>query len=137
MVDTIIPGVGYTFFPDWHLATYITSMRKLEALPWHTFIPGHFWAVDRAGFASNLNFYERMSSLGEEALIEGVDADDLEAVTRWTTEHLRNEFGEAFRYSEYAPLNVMRYMLHFRTGGWGLEDNGGLVRTETRPEAVR
>ena len=131
MVDTVIPGVGYTFFPDWHLSTYVKSMRKLEQLDWTVFVPGHFWPVDRPSFVDNIDFYDRMAAFGEQALIEGVDPDDLAQVTAWTTERVAPDLGQMFRFGEYAPLNVMRYMLHFRTGGWGLEDNGGLLSAGT------
>jgi glyoxylase-like metal-dependent hydrolase (beta-lactamase superfamily II) len=122
MVDTVIPGVGYTFFPDWHLASYLPSMRRLEALEWETFVPGHFWPVDRAGFADNLAYYERMDAAAREALDEGVDPDDYPAVDAWARERLTTELGHLFRFGEYIGMNVMRFMVHHRTGGWGLED---------------
>jgi len=128
MVDTVIPGVGYTFVPDWHLDSYLTNMRRLEALEWDTFIPGHFWPVDRTGFSENLAFYERISEAARQALTEGVDPDDYGAVDAWSRERLGQELGRMFRFEEYIGMNVMRFMVHHLTGGWGLEDAGGARR---------
>lgn len=125
MVDTVIPGVGYTFFPDWHLDSYLTNMRRLEALEWTSFIPGHFWPVDRQGFRENLSYYERIDEAAREALSEGLDPDDFRAIDAWSRERLGGELGRLFRFGEYIGMNVMRFMLHRRTGGWGLEDAGG------------
>lgn len=122
MVDTVIPGVGYTFLPDWHLGTYLDSMKLIEKLDWTTFVPGHFWPISRSGFVENLQVVEAMMTAGLRALDEGVDADNLQEVSKWTIANLRGSLGEQFRFNEYAPLNVMRCMLHHRTGGWGLED---------------
>ena len=122
MVDTVIPGVGYTFFPDWHLSSYLDSMRRLEALEWDTFVPGHFWPVDRAGFHDNLAYFERLAEAAQQALVDGVDPDVYADVDSWAKERLRPELGRLFRFDEYIGMNLMRYMAHFRTGGWGLED---------------
>jgi glyoxylase-like metal-dependent hydrolase (beta-lactamase superfamily II) len=129
MVDTVIPGVSYTFIPDWHLDSYLPNMRRLEPLQWDDFIPGHFWPVDRQGFSDNLAYYERMSDAAREALAEGVDPDDYGAIDAWARERLAGELGRLFRFEEYIGMNLMRFMLHHRTGGWGLEDAGG-VRQE-------
>jgi len=125
MVDTVIPGVGYTFFPDWHLDSYVSNMRQLQELDWDSFIPGHFWPLDRAGFHENLAYYERISEVALDALAEGVDPDDYPAIDAWCRERLGGELGRVFRYQEYIGMNVMRYMLHHVTGGWGLEDACG------------
>jgi glyoxylase-like metal-dependent hydrolase (beta-lactamase superfamily II) len=126
MVDTVIPGVGYTFFPDWHLSTYRESMQKLRARDgWDRFVPGHFWLLDREGFDHSLEYYDAVADCAQRALEAGVDSDDLCEVTAYANEHLTEEFGELFRFQEYAGMNLMRFMLHFRTGSWGLEDNGG------------
>jgi len=124
MVDTVIPGVCYTFIPDWHLSSYVPTMRRLLELDgWDRFVPGHFWPVDRAGFAQNLDYYDRLAEAGQQALIDGVDSDDYDEVKAYAEEKLRSEFGYLFRFHEYIGMNLMRYMLHYRTGGWGLEDN--------------
>jgi glyoxylase-like metal-dependent hydrolase (beta-lactamase superfamily II) len=130
MVDTVIPGVGYTFFPDWHLDSYLPNMRRLESLEWSSFIPGHFWPLDRKGFSENLSYYERIDEAAREALSEGVDPDDYTAIDAWARERLGGELGRLFRFGEYIGMNVMRFMLHHRTGGWGLEDAGG-ARSES------
>lgn len=123
MVDTVIPGVGYTFFPDWHLAPYVGTMRRLLELDWDVFIPGHFWITDRAGFIDNLDYYDRMAEHAQNAIAAGVDPDDLAEVQGYTREHLAPDFDRLFRFDEYAALNLARYMLHFLTGGWGIEGN--------------
>jgi glyoxylase-like metal-dependent hydrolase (beta-lactamase superfamily II) len=129
MVDTVIPGVGYTFFPDWHLSSYVANMRRLEALEWDTFVPGHFWPVDRRGFADNLAYLERLCEVAQLALCEGVDPDRYEEVEAYANRELAPEFGRLFRFGEYAGLNLMRAMAHYRTGGWGLEDAGTIVES--------
>jgi glyoxylase-like metal-dependent hydrolase (beta-lactamase superfamily II) len=122
MVDTVIPGVGYTFLPDWHLTGYVETMRRLLALDWDIFVPGHFWRLDRRGFADNLAYYELLAGVAQDGLAAGIDADDYEQVKRYTYERLDREWGHLFRFDEYAALNLMRLLLHLRTGGWGLED---------------
>lgn len=123
MVDTVIPGVGYTFFPDWHLRPYLQTMRRFLSLDWDLFIPGHFWMVDRKGFEDNLHFYEDVSEAAQRAVIDGVPEDDLEAATMWAREKLGPRYGHLFRFDEYIGMNLMRYMLHYLTGGWGIEGN--------------
>ena len=133
MVDTVIPGVGYTFLPDWHLDSYLTNMRRLEALDWERFIPGHFWPLDRAGFEANLRFYGRMADAARHALADGVDPDNYASVNAYARERLRDEFGRQFRFGEYIGMNLMRFMIHEVTGGWGLEDAGGAVERPLEP----
>jgi glyoxylase-like metal-dependent hydrolase (beta-lactamase superfamily II) len=123
MVDTVIPGVGYTFFPDWHMAPYVPVMRRFLSLDWDTFVPGHFWITDRAGFQQSLDYYDEMAEIAQEAIGAGVDADDFAEVTRYTTEKLEGRYARYFRYDEYCAMNLSRYMQHFLTGGWGIEGN--------------
>jgi len=123
MVDTVIPGVGYTFFPDWHLTPYVPVMRRFQSLDWDTFVPGHFWVTDRAGFQQNLDYYEEMADIAQEAIGAGIDADDFADVTRYTTEKLESRYARHFRFDEYCSMNLSRYMQHFLTGGWGIEGN--------------
>ena len=123
MVDTVIPGVGYTFLPDWHFRPYVQTMRRFLSLDWDLFIPGHFWPVDRRGFEDNLNYYEVIGETAQHALAEGVDADDLGATTRYAQEKLEPRYGHLFRFDEYIGMNLMRYMKHYQTGGWGIEGN--------------
>lgn len=123
MVDTVIPGVGYTFFPDWHLSPYVPVMRRFLGLDWDTFVPGHFWVTDRDGFVDNLDYYDKMAEFAQAALGAGVDVDDYRDVVRFTERHLRPAYGHYFRFDEYAAMNLCRYMTHFLTGGWGIEGN--------------
>jgi glyoxylase-like metal-dependent hydrolase (beta-lactamase superfamily II) len=120
MVDTVIPGVGYTFFPDWHLEPYLGNMRRLLSLDWDTFVPGHFWCTDREGFRQNLKYYEEVRTVAEEALVSGVDPMELDTVRSFAEEKL-NAYEDFFRYNEYVGQNLMRYMLQLKTGGWGVE----------------
>jgi glyoxylase-like metal-dependent hydrolase (beta-lactamase superfamily II) len=130
MVDTVIPGVGYTFFPDWHMSPYVPTMRRFESLDWDTFVPGHFWITDRAGFVDNLDYYDRMAEIAQEAIGAGLDPDDYAEVTRYTYDHLQAKFGKFFRFDEYCAMNLSRYMQHYLTGGWGIEGN---MPADTRP----
>jgi glyoxylase-like metal-dependent hydrolase (beta-lactamase superfamily II) len=123
MVDTVIPGVGYTFFPDWHLTPYVPVMKRLLSLDWDVFIPGHFWITDRAGFIANLDYYDRMAEAAQQAIVDNLDPYDFEAVRRYSLEKLDAQFGHLFRFDEYFALNLWRYMQQFLTGGWGLEGN--------------
>jgi glyoxylase-like metal-dependent hydrolase (beta-lactamase superfamily II) len=133
MVDTVIPGVGYTFVPDWHFDSYVTNMRRLEALDWETFVPGHFWPLDRRGFQANLSFYERMQEAARQALADGVDPDHYPSIDAYARERLAGEFGRLFRFGEYIGMNLMRFMAHEVTGGWGLEDAGGAIERPLEP----
>jgi glyoxylase-like metal-dependent hydrolase (beta-lactamase superfamily II) len=127
MVDTVIPGVGYTFYPDWHLTSYVANMRRLERLEWETFVPGHFWPLDRKGFSDNLGFVERLCEVAQQALCDGVDPQHYAEAEAYAERHLAAEFGRLFRFGEYAGMNLMRAMAHYVTGGWGLEDAGTIV----------
>jgi glyoxylase-like metal-dependent hydrolase (beta-lactamase superfamily II) len=121
MVDTVAPGVGYTFFPDWHMTRYTATMRSLLALEWDTFVPGHFWAVDRRGFEESLAWIDVLREGAREALAAGVDADCYSEVHVWAKERLA-QYAHLFRFHEYVGLNLMRLMSHELTGGWGLVD---------------
>jgi len=129
MVDTVIPGVGYTFFPDWHLTPYVPTMRRLESLDWDMFVPGHFWITDRAGFAGSLEYYEQMAELGQQAIVDGLDPNDYADVIRYSNEKLKPQYGTLFRYDEYFAMNLIRYMQHYLTGGWGIEGNMQAITT--------
>jgi glyoxylase-like metal-dependent hydrolase (beta-lactamase superfamily II) len=123
MVDTVIPGVGYTFFPDWHLVPYVPVMKRLLSLDWDLFVPGHFWITDRKGFIESLDYFDRMSDIAQQAVISGLDPHDFAEVVKYTDANLKQEFGDLFRYGEYCAMNLSRYMQHFLTGGWGIEGN--------------
>lgn len=129
MVDTVIPGVGYTFFPDWHLTPYVPTMRRLESLDWDMFVPGHFWITDRAGFAGGLEYYEQMAELAQQAIVDGLDPNDYAAAIRYSNEKLKPQYGTLFRYNEYFAMNLIRYMQHYLTGGWGIEGNMPAITT--------
>lgn len=124
MVDTVIPGVGYTFLPDWHLSSFVPAMRRLEALDFDRFVPGHFWPVDRAGFRANLEFFDFILAAGEEALRDGVDPHDYGEVAGYAEERHAGSYPDLFRRREYFAMNLMRAMLHALQGGWGPEDAG-------------
>ena len=130
MVDTVIPGVGYTFFPDWHMTPYVPAMKRFLSLDWDVFVPGHFWITDRQGFVDNLNYYDEMAELAQDALSQGIDPHDWEAVTRYTSDNLEGPYGRLFRFDEYCAMNLSRYMSHFLTGGWGIEGN---IQADTTP----
>lgn len=130
MVDTVIPGVGYTFFPDWHIAPYVKTMERFMSLDWDLYIPGHFWPLDRAGFTDNLNYYGVMAENAQLAIADGVDVDDLPDVTRYVHEKIGDRFGHLFRFGEYAGTNLARYMHHYLSGGWGVEGN---MQADTTP----
>ncbi len=130
MVDTVIPGVCYTFFPDWHLTPYVPVMKRLLSLDWDVFVPGHFWITDRQGFIDSLDYYDRMSDIAQQAVISGLDPHDFAEVRKYTEANLSKEFGDLFRYGEYCAMNLSRYMQHFLTGGWGIEGNW---RPDTTP----
>ncbi|MES9829674.1 MAG: MBL fold metallo-hydrolase [Candidatus Thiodiazotropha sp.] len=123
MVDTVIPGVGYTFFPDWHLAPYVPVMKRLLSLDWDLFVPGHFWITDRQGFIDNLAYYDRMADIAQQAIFDDLDPNNFAEVQKYTEMNLRSEFGELFRFQEYCAMNLSRYMQHYLTGGWGIEGN--------------
>ena len=130
MVDTVIPGVGYTFFPDWHISPYVPAMKRFLNLDWDIFVPGHFWITDRQGFKDNLQYYDDMAEVAQDALSRGIDPHDWEAVTHYTNETLDPRWGHLFRFDEYCAMNLSRYMSHFLTGGWGIEGN---MRADTTP----
>jgi glyoxylase-like metal-dependent hydrolase (beta-lactamase superfamily II) len=132
MVDTVIPGVGYTFFPDWHLSSFVPAMRRLEDLDFERFVPGHYWPVDRAGFSANLEFHDFILAAGEEALRAGVDPHDYPGVARYADERYASTHAHLFRYHEYFAMNLMRAMLHALQGGWGPED-AGLAQPGSHP----
>ena len=123
MVDTVIPGVGYTFFPDYHFQPYAAIMRRFLSLDWDLFIPGHFWIVDRKGFEANLGYFEGIGEAAQLAIADGVDPQDYEAATRYAQEKLEPKYGRLFRFDEYIGMNLVRQMQHYLMGGWGIEGN--------------
>jgi len=129
MVDTVIPGVGYTFFPDWHIVPYVQTMERFLSLDWDLFIPGHFWPTDRQGFIDNVAYYGVMAELAQRAIAAGVDVGDFSSVTRYTQENMSKKFGHLFRFGEYAAMNLARYMHHYLSGGWGIEGNMRAITT--------
>ncbi len=138
MVDTVIPGVGYTFLPDWHLANYVSSMRRLGELDFDLFVPGHYWPLDRAGFTENLDFFEFVTAAGEEALRAGVDPDDYREIEAYGRERYLDAEGRRFRFHEYFAMNLMRAMQHARHGPWGLEDaDPPVLERGPGPAAIR
>jgi glyoxylase-like metal-dependent hydrolase (beta-lactamase superfamily II) len=139
MVDTVIPGVGYTFYPDYHVAGYTAAMRTLLEIPdWDLFVPGHFWPVDRAGFTANLDYCDALPAVAREALGAGVDPDRLDQVHAFAERRLGPDFGGLFRFQEYVGLNLMRFMLDAQSGGWGPEDNApGRHRPPAGPRGPR
>lgn len=130
MVDTVIPGVGYTFFPDWHFTPYVAAMKRLLSLDWDVFVPGHFWITDRKGFIESLDYYDRMADVAQQAIFDGLDPHDWTEVTKYTNQNLAGEFGELFRFGEYCAMNLSRYMQQYLTGGWGIEGN---MQQDTTP----
>lgn len=124
MVDTVAPGVGYTFLPDWHVDSYLPSLRRVLDLEWDRFVPGHFWPIGRREFAEAVAWWEALVETAHAAHAAGVEPDDLHAARAIVDERLRPAWGHLFRFEEYAALNLMRFLLHVRTGGWGLEDCG-------------
>ncbi len=130
MVDTVIPGVGYTFFPDWHFKPYVPCMKRFLSLDWDVFVPGHFWITDRQGFIDNLEYYDLMADFAQQAVIDGLDPHDWNGVCRYTGEKLSASFGNLFRYHEYCAMNLSRYMQVYLTGGWGIEGN---IQPDTTP----
>jgi glyoxylase-like metal-dependent hydrolase (beta-lactamase superfamily II) len=123
MVDSIIPGVGYTFLPDWHLAPYIPTMNRFLDLDWDLFVPGHFWLTDRDGFAENIRWYNAVAQVAQDAIADGVDVENLAELWPYANERLEGEFGRLFRFHEYGGMNVLRYVYEYLHGGWGLEGN--------------
>jgi len=130
MVDTVIPGVGYTFFPDWHFTPYVPVMKRFLSLDWDVFIPGHFWVTDRQGFIDNLAYYDLMAERAQQAIIDGVDPHDWARLKQYTDERLGPDFDKLFRYDEYCAMNLSRMMQQYLTGGWGVEGN---YQPNTRP----
>jgi glyoxylase-like metal-dependent hydrolase (beta-lactamase superfamily II) len=123
MVDSIIPGVGYTFLPDWHLAPYIPTVQRLLELDFDVFVPGHFWVSGRDEFTKNIQWYEAVAHTAQEAIVAGIDVESLPEVTRYANEHLRGEYGRLFRFDEYAGMNLLRYVFEYLHGGWGIQGN--------------
>jgi glyoxylase-like metal-dependent hydrolase (beta-lactamase superfamily II) len=123
MVDTVIPGVGYTFFPDWHFTPYVPVMKRFLSLDWDVFVPGHFWITDRQGFLESLEYYDLMAEFAQQAILDGIDPHDWPNMTKYTDEKLAPDFGQLFRYDEYCAMNLSRMMQQYLTGGWGIEGN--------------
>lgn len=123
MVDTVIPGVGYTTLMDWHLTHYVPVMKRFLSLDWDTFVPGHFWVMNREQFIACLDYFERMFEFGQKAIIDGIDPHDWDGLNKYTNAKLGPLYGREFRFGEYAAMNLSRYMQDFLSGGWGIEGN--------------
>jgi len=123
MVDTVAAGVGYCYLMDWHLAPYIAVMRRFLSLDWETFVPGHFWILDRRQFIGILDYWERQIEVAQQAVIDGVDPHGMDELHKYTDEKLGPTDRDLFRYYEYAAINLSRYMQGYLSGGWGIEGN--------------
>lgn len=123
MVDTVIPGVGYTTLMDWHLTYYVQVMERFLSLDWDVFVPGHFWVLDREGFIESLDYFKRMFEFAQTAIVEDVDPHDWQGLNDYASEKLRPQFGRYFRFGEYATMNLSRFMQDYLSGGWGIEGN--------------
>jgi glyoxylase-like metal-dependent hydrolase (beta-lactamase superfamily II) len=130
MVDTVADGVGYMTLFDWHLVPYIPVMRRLLSLDWDLFVPGHFWMLTRQRFIEILDYWERLFEFAQQAILDGVNPHDWTGINRWTDEHLGPSYRNEFRYSEFAAMNLSRYMQEYLTGGWGITGN---FRPDTSP----
>ena len=119
--DSAIPGVGYTFWPDWHVNPYVGNMRRLLELDWDLFVPSHFWPMDRDGFNETLETFEDELDAAVDAIVAGVDPNDLNEITAFAMERLGGKYERAFRYYEYVGQNLMYMMQQQLSGGWGLE----------------
>jgi glyoxylase-like metal-dependent hydrolase (beta-lactamase superfamily II) len=123
MVDTVAAGVGYCYLMDWHLAPYIAVMRRFLSVDWDTFVPGHFWILDRRQFIEILDYWERQIEFAQQAVIDGVDPHSMDELRNYTDEKLGPTDRDLFRYHEYAAINLSRYMQCYLSGGWGIEGN--------------
>lgn len=130
MVDTVAPGVGYTYLMDWHLTHYIPVMKRFLSLDWDIFVPGHFWVINRQQFIEILDFWEHLFEFGQQAIIDGVDPHDWKGLNSYTDEKLGPHYQNQFRYYEYAAMNLSRYMQEYLSGGWGIEGN---IKPDTTP----
>jgi len=130
MVDTVAAGVGYCYLMDWHLAHYVDVMRRFLSLDWETFVPGHFWIIDRKQFIEILDHWERQIEFAQQAVIDGVDPGSISELKSYTDAKLGPTDSALFRYHEYAAINLARYMQGYLSGGWGIEGN---MRPDTSP----
>ncbi|MGH8209002.1 MAG: MBL fold metallo-hydrolase, partial [Steroidobacteraceae bacterium] len=121
MVDNVQTGIGYTFFPDHHIEPYTGNMRRLLDLDFDIFIPGHFWLMSRDDFCNSLNLFDTLVEDAKQALIEGCDPTDLGELDRWCHQKLAARYERHFRFHEYIAQNMMRFMHHHLTGGWGVD----------------
>lgn len=124
MADTVIVGACYNTVPDYHWTSWIPNTRRLLGLDWDLYVPGHFWQLDRRGFQADLDLWEATAHTAQLALVAGVDVDDYRAVREFTYKQMDPSLGDTtFRFDEFAAINVVRHMIHYQTGGWGLPDS--------------
>lgn len=123
MVDTVIVGAHYNVVTDFHWTSWIPNCRRLLGLDWDVYVPGHFWQLDRKGFADDLDLWDATAHAAQVALVKGIDPNDWPAVKKFTYNELDPTMGDTvFRFDEFMAINVARHMLHYQTGGWGLPD---------------
>ncbi|MGV0645775.1 MBL fold metallo-hydrolase [Mycolicibacterium sp. XJ2546] len=123
MADTVIPGATYTVVPDWAWTNWIPNTRRLLGLDWDRYAPGHFWQLSRREFEADFELWDATAGCALEALQAGVDVDDFAEVRKFTYEKLDAPFGyRVFRFDEFMAVNVLRHMIHYKTGSWGLSD---------------
>lgn len=123
MADTVIVGACYNVVTDYHWTSWVPNTRRLLGLDWDTYVPGHFWLLDRDGFNADLDLWDATAHAAQEALVKGVDPNEFEEVKKFTYDVLDPVMGDTvFRFDEFMAINVVRHMLHYQTGGWGLPD---------------
>ncbi|MGH8209347.1 MAG: hypothetical protein ACREU6_07065, partial [Steroidobacteraceae bacterium] len=84
----------------------------------------------RKGFIENIDYYDQMGEVAQDALADGLDPYDFADVTRYSQQRCFQRFGHLFRFDEYFAMNLWRYMQQYITGGWGIEGN---FRPNTTP----
>lgn len=124
MADTVITGATYNIVPDFMWTSWIPNTRRLLGLDWDLYVPGHFWRLSRREFEADFELWDATAACALDALTAGVDVGDFVEVKKFTYERLDAALGDrTFRFDEFAAINVLRHMVHYQTGGWGLADH--------------
>jgi len=122
MKDTLRAGARYGLFPDYHLGSFVSNMRKLETLDFQQFVPGQGETMSPEEFEFACTYIESIMESAQRAFAEGVPVWERQAIEEYAVDTLEQEYGHLDGFYDHIGLSGLRVAHHFLMGGWGSED---------------
>ena len=122
MKDTLRPDARYGLFPDYHLASFVSSMRELATVDFNRFVPGKDETMNPDEFEFACTYIESIMESAQRAFAEGVPVWERQAIEEYAIDTLEDRYGRLDGFYDHVGLSGLRVAHHFLMGGWGLED---------------